>query len=68
MLPCGYHKEKRLFDGTLLTIRHFFDVLDGELWKALLHRELDFEEDPLAHPDCLQQAHDAGREFAPILT
>jgi hypothetical protein len=37
-----------------------------ELWKALLFRGLDFEEDVLSHPDYLLEAPEAGREFASI--
>jgi multimeric flavodoxin WrbA len=67
-ISVGATKGKRLFDGTLLTIKYFFDVLDVELWKALLYRGLDFERDALTHPEYLQEAHEAGREFASILT
>jgi multimeric flavodoxin WrbA len=66
-ISVGATKGKRLFDGTLLTIKYFFDVLDVELWKALLYRGLDFEGDALTRPDYLQEAHDAGREFASVL-
>jgi multimeric flavodoxin WrbA len=65
-ISVGATKGKRLFDGTLLTIKYFFDVLDVELWKALLYRGLDFEGDASTHPDYLQEAHEAGREFASI--
>jgi hypothetical protein len=64
----GATKGKRLFDGTLFTMEYFFDVLHVELWKALLYRGPDFEGDALTHPDYLQEAHEAGREFASILT
>jgi multimeric flavodoxin WrbA len=66
-ISVGATKGKKLFDGTLLTLKYFFDVLDMELWKALLFRGLDSEEDVLSHPDYLGEAHEAGREFASIL-
>jgi multimeric flavodoxin WrbA len=66
-ISVGATKGKKLFDGTLLTLKYFFDVLDMELWKALLFRGLDSEEDVLSHPDYLREAHEAGREFASIL-
>jgi multimeric flavodoxin WrbA len=66
-ISVGATKGKKLFDGTLLTLKYFFDVLDMELWKALLFRGLDFGEDVLSHPDYLQEAHEAGSEFASIL-
>jgi len=63
-ISLGATKGKKLFDGTLLTIKYFFDVLDMELWKALLYRGLDFEGDVLKHPEYLQEAYQAGKELA----
>jgi hypothetical protein len=60
----GATRGKRLFEGTLLTLKYFFDILDAELWKALLYRELDFEGDVLKHPEYLQEAYGTGKEFA----
>ena len=62
-ISVGATKGKKLFDGMLLSIRYFFDVLDMELWKALLYRQLDFQEDVLKHPEYLQEAYTAGKEF-----
>jgi multimeric flavodoxin WrbA len=63
-ISVGATKGKRLFEGTLLTLKYFFDILDAELWKALLYRELDFEGDVLKHPEYLQEAYETGKEFA----
>jgi len=63
-ISVGATRGKRLFDGTLLTLKYFFDILDAELWKALLYRELDFEGDVLKHPEYLQEAYGTGKEFA----
>jgi multimeric flavodoxin WrbA len=63
-ISVGATKGKRLFDGTLLTVKYFFDVLDTELWRALLYRGLDFEGDVLKHPEFLQEAYETGKEFA----
>jgi multimeric flavodoxin WrbA len=63
-ISVGATKGKRLFDGTLLTVRYFLDVLDMELWRSLCYRELDFEGDVLRHPEYLQEAYATGREFA----
>jgi hypothetical protein len=35
-----------------------------ELWRALLYRGLDFEGDVLKHPEHLQEAYEAGKEFS----
>ena len=47
----------------LLSVRYFFDVLDMELWKALLYRELDFQDDVLKHPEYLEEAYKSGKAF-----
>lgn len=66
-ISAGATKGKRLFEGTLLTVRYFFDVLDTELWKALLYRQLDFEGDVLKHPDYLREVYEAGQGLARTL-
>ena len=62
-ISVGATKGKKLFDGMLLSIRYFFDVLDLELWKALLYRQLDFQDDILKHPEYLEEAYGSGKEF-----
>ena len=66
-ISVGATKGKKLFDGTLLTAKYFFDVLDMELWRSLLYRSLDFEDDVLKHPEYLEEAYQAGKEFAQAL-
>ncbi len=60
---CG----KRLFDGTLLSVRYFFDTLDMDLWRALLYRGLEHEGEVQAHPDYLNETYQAGRDLADAL-
>lgn len=67
-IGAGATKGKKLFDGILLTLKYFFDVMDMELWKALLYRGLDFEGDVLKFPDYLNEAYQAGKEFAKELS
>ena len=62
-ISVGATKGKKLFEGTLLTVRYFFDVCDAELWRYLLYRSLDFEGDVLKHPQYLQEAYRAGEEL-----
>jgi multimeric flavodoxin WrbA len=62
-ISVGATKGKKLFDGMLLSVKYFFDVLDMELWKTLLYRQLDFQEDILKHPEYLEEAYTAGKEF-----
>ena len=66
-ISAGATHGKKLFDGALLTVRYFFDVIDTALWKSLLYRGLDFEEDVLEHPDYLQEAYTAGQTLAVLL-
>ncbi len=62
-IAVGATKGKKLFDGILLSLKYFFDVIDMKLWKALLYRGLDFEGDVLNFPEYLDEAYEAGKEF-----
>jgi len=62
-ISVGATKGQKLFEGTLLTVRYFFDVLDMELWRTLLYRGLDFEGDVQKHPEFLEDAYQAGKEL-----
>jgi len=66
-ISVGATRGKKLFDGMLLSVRYFFDVLDMELWKALLYRQLDFQDDVLKHPEYLEEAYSSGEAFATAL-
>jgi len=66
-ISAGATRGKRLFDGTLLSVRYFFDTLDMDLWKALLYRGLEHEGEVDAHPDYLNETYHAGRELAEAL-
>lgn len=63
----GATTGKRLFEGILLTVRYWFDVLDATLWKSLLYRELDFEGDVDKHPEYLEEVYEAGKALAASL-
>ena len=66
-ISVGATSGKKLFDGALQTVNYFFDVLDMELWQALLYRGLDFEGDVLKHPEYLEEAFTRGKAFAQAL-
>ena len=66
-ISAGATKGKKLFNGVLLTVKYFFDVLDMELFGSLLYRGLEFEEDVLRHPEYLEEAYDAGKGLAKAL-
>ena len=67
-ISAGATRGKKLFDGVLLTIRYFFDVLDMELTDTLLARQLDFSGDVLKHPKLLENAFAAGENLAVSLS
>jgi multimeric flavodoxin WrbA len=62
-ISLGATKGKKLFDGPLLTVRYFFDVLDMELHKSLLYRGIDNEGEINDHPEYLEEAYQAGKEL-----
>ena len=66
-ISVGATRGKKLFEGPLLTVRFFLDVLDAELWRSLLYRGLDFEGDVLKHPEYLTEAFEAGDALARAL-
>ncbi|WP_291318666.1 flavodoxin family protein [Desulfonatronospira sp.] len=62
-ISVGATRGARLFDGAVLSVRYFFDVLDMQLWGSLLFRGLDGESDVLKHPEYLEEAYSLGREM-----
>jgi len=63
-ISVGATRGKKLFDGTLLTLKYFFDAIDTELHNSLLCRGLDEPNDVQGHPDLLQQAYEDGADLA----
>ena len=66
-ISVGATKGKKLFNGVLLTVKYFFDVLDMELFRSLLYRRLEFEDDILKYPEYLEEAYEAGKALAKAL-
>ena len=66
-ISAGATKGRKLFNGVLLTVKYFFDVLDMELFQSLLYRSLEFEGDVLKHPEFLEEAYEAGKALAKAL-
>jgi len=64
----GATRGRRLFEGVLLSMRYFLEVLDATLWKSLLYRGIDLEGEVLDHPEHLQEAYEAGRCLANAIT
>ncbi|OGQ95191.1 MAG: NADPH-dependent FMN reductase [Deltaproteobacteria bacterium RIFOXYD12_FULL_57_12] len=60
-IAVGATRGRKLFDGTMLTVRYFFEAIEVELRASLLYRGLDFEGDVSRHPEYLQETYEAGR-------
>ena len=63
LISVGATRGKKLFDGTLLSVKYFLDVLDAKLWDSLLIRGLDLAGDVLAHPEHMEAAYNSGKAF-----
>ncbi len=66
-ISVGATTGKKLFDGALLTVKYFFDVLNAGLWKTVLCRGVDRKGEIDKRDDCLQEAFEAGRDLANVL-
>ena len=62
-ISLGATNGKKLFDGPLLTVKYFFDVLDMTLHKSLLYRGIDLEGEINEYPEHLEEAYEAGRDL-----
>jgi multimeric flavodoxin WrbA len=56
-------KGQKVFEGAILTVKYFLDVLNGEYVGELIFRGIDAKGDILKHPGALQQAFEAGRKL-----
>ena len=66
-ITVGATQGKKLFDGAILSVKFFFDVLDISLSRTLAYRGIDFKGDIDKHPDYLREAYDAGKSLAAAL-
>ena len=62
-ISTGGTKGQKMFEGSVLTVKYFFDVLNAEYAGDLLVREVDAKGDILKHPETLRQAFEAGRKL-----
>jgi multimeric flavodoxin WrbA len=63
-ISVGATKGPKVFEGAILTVRYFFDVLNAEYAGELVFRGVEPKGDILKHPEALQQAFEAGRKLA----
>ncbi len=66
-ISVGATEGKKLFDGAILTVKYFFDVLDAGLWRTVLCRGVDRRGEIDKREDYLNEAFDAGRGLARAL-
>lgn len=66
-ISVGATRGKKLFDGAILTVRYFFDVLSTELWGTVLCRGVDRIGEIEGKDDYLKEAFEAGRSLARVL-
>jgi len=62
-ISVGATKGPKVFDGAILTVKYFFDVLNVEYAGELVFRGVEAKGDILKHPEALQQAVEAGRKL-----
>ena len=66
-ISVGATSGKKLFDGAILTVKYFFDVVSAGLWRTVLCRGVDRKGEIDRREDCLQEAFTAGFELAQAL-
>jgi len=66
-ISVGATNGKKLFDGALLTVKYFFDVVDTALWKTVLCRGVDRKGEIDKCEDYLREAYEAGQGLAVTL-
>jgi len=62
-ISVGATKGLKVFDGAVLTVKYFFDVLNAEYVGELVFRGVEAKGDILKHPEALRQAYEAGRKL-----
>ena len=63
-LAVGGSKGEKVFEGSLMTMKYFFDSLDMVFYKSLLYRGVDAKGEILDHPTAMVDAYMLGKELA----
>ncbi len=63
-IAVGATKGKTLFDGSILTVKYFFDAIGVEYASELLVRGVDKKGDIRKHPTALSDAFELGQRLA----
>jgi multimeric flavodoxin WrbA len=62
-ISVGATKGPKVFDGAVLTVKYFFDVLNAEYVGQLVFRGVEAKGDILKHPEALEQAFEVGKRL-----
>jgi multimeric flavodoxin WrbA len=62
-ISVGATKGQKVFDGAILTVKYFFDVLNAEYLGELVFRGVEAKEEILKHPEALRRAYEIGKEL-----
>ena len=63
-LAIGATSGEKLFDGSILTIKYFFQAVDVDYTDNLLIRGVDKKGEIIKHPTALSDAFELGRKLA----
>ena len=63
LISVGGTKGEKVFDGAILTVRYFFDVLNADYAGELVFRQIDAKGDILKHASALHEAYEAGKRL-----
>jgi multimeric flavodoxin WrbA len=62
-ISVGATKGQKVFEGSILTVKYFFDVLNAKYVGELLFKGVEAKGDILKHPEALRQAFETGRRL-----
>lgn len=58
---------KKVFDGSILTVKYFFKAIGVEYFEGLLFRNIDKKKDILKYPDALSRSFSLGEKIVEII-
>jgi len=62
-ISVGATKGQKVFEGAILTVKYFFDVLNAEYSGELVFRGIEAKGEIRNHKDAIQQAFETGRKL-----
>jgi multimeric flavodoxin WrbA len=65
-ISVGATKGSKLFEGTLLTMKYYFDTLDAQFFKSLLYKNIDDQGDILNYPDAMKESYSLGQTLVTL--